>query len=126
MMYAIRRICEIDYIKQYFLNTVALPLTFILLVAATWRFNAPTLKDVEGANWEARKVMIRRLAAETLSNKRADYYFAFFLCCEYLCPLGCCCFPLFVFTCIVLCCVNRSHHDPDVRWSFQLSPHLID
>ena len=34
-------ICEVDYAKRFLLNSVALPLSLILLVAATWATNTP-------------------------------------------------------------------------------------
>ena len=64
-------VCTINYVSQYLLNTVALPLCLVGLVAITWKFQ----KDAELTDQED-------VYYDMKANKRADYYFAFFLCCE--------------------------------------------
>ena len=67
-------ICRIEYTSRYLLNAVALPVCLIGLVATTWAFN----NDAEPLPGQD----IGVLHDEMKANKRADYYFAFFLSCE--------------------------------------------
>ena len=67
-------ICTINYTSRYLLNTVALPVCLIGLVATTWAFNGDA-EPLPGQD-------IGVLHDEMKANKRADYYFAFFLSCE--------------------------------------------
>jgi hypothetical protein len=65
------------------LNTVALPFCFIGLVIVTWAFHkdtGPSGKDADGINDDDDSDSDSD--NEMKANKRADYYFAFFLCCE--------------------------------------------
>ena len=79
-------ICTIGYTSRYVLNTVALPFCFIGLVIVTWAFHkdtGPSGKDADGINDdEDIDDSESESDNEMKANKRADYYFAFFLCCE--------------------------------------------
>jgi hypothetical protein len=85
-------ICSINYTSRYLLNTVALPFCFIGLVMVTWAFHKgadPSGKDANGIHdCDDAVDTIADIDSdnEMKANKRADYYFAFFLCCEYRTP----------------------------------------
>ena len=66
-------VCTIDYELSFLLNTVVFPLCLLGLVAATWTFQT---------NVEQSRQPDDQLHGIDRSSKRADYYFAFFLCCE--------------------------------------------
>ena len=67
-------VCTIDYGWGFLLNTLVFPLCLIGLVAVTWKFQTEAERSSQPDD---------QLHDIDRSNKRADYYFAFFLCCEY-------------------------------------------
>eukprot|EP01043_Picozoa_sp_COSAG02_P049204 COSAG02_NODE_4919_length_4836_cov_5.351488_1_plen_483_part_00 len=81
-------ICEVDYTTRFLLSSLALPLSLILLVAATWATNGGKVKKQGASGPGARstaeaKEAVNVLAADHFDEqaqiKRGDYYFAFFL-----------------------------------------------
>ena len=66
-------VCTIDYTSGFLLNTVAMPVCLIGLVAVTWKFQKDSEQSRQTDN---------QLDDIDMSHKRADFYFAFFLCCE--------------------------------------------
>eukprot|EP01052_Picozoa_sp_SAG31_P031173 SAG31_NODE_3275_length_4474_cov_17.108114_5_plen_103_part_00 len=67
-------ICQVDYVQSFILNTVVMPISLMSLVAATWMTNTSSEAEDEtehDANEDAKA---------SKRSRRADFYFAFFLC----------------------------------------------
>ena len=65
--------CNVDYVARFFLNTVVLPVFLLSIVAITWAMDKKTEEESDGD----------KEFDDAKANKRSDYYFAFFLSCEY-------------------------------------------
>ena len=70
-------VCTVDYSSKFLLNTVVLPTTLLSLVALTWKMNSEDRHAGSEAATDADDF------DEARQSRRADYYFAFFLCCKF-------------------------------------------
>ena len=85
-----------NYLTRFILNTAVLPLTLVLLVAATWATNTREHNRTEKVKGSDEKISIDDDNDdddydELQASKYSDYYFAVFLCCE---SSTCVCFGL--------------------------------
>ena len=98
----------VDYYNRYLGNIVVVPACLLGLVAMTWAMDKTSAQDVDKISPSelARKNQKRR------TQQKSDYYFAFFLVCEFLS------LPHFCLRYIVLhprnVIVHRSHRVQDV------------